>query len=267
MSKFNNLLKRAPSFFTGHAGLWLFALSLFSLGLYLVVWHLAPAFGRDSARYLLMIQQWYETGTKEATWYPPMLCCMVRGVMALGVSAAVAGLAVNMLSGALLVPTVAAIAFEATQNKKIMLVAALFTALHPSVVALSTEVQRDMPYLLLAAFSFWFALAAAKRKKWFFWCGAGVCLALAAFSRFESAELIPLFLSAILVLTICKHLTWRQGIGYACCLMLSAFVSLFLFLFLYSSWGMGERYETYFMGKLKRVEQQQFMHFFHNEKR
>lgn len=228
-----------------------------SLGIKIGAWNLEPVAGRDAALYLHMVQAWYETGIPPSGWVPPVLFCLMRGLMALGAGAEMAGLIVNIGLGSLLTVVAWGIAYETTRNKKIALAAACFAALHPAFTALSIEIQRDTPYLFFAGSSLWLAFAALQRKKWHLWCGSGLWLAVACLTRFEAFELIPLYGIAIFFFAFRHRLSWKQAATGACTLSLSFLLFLSGFFYFYDHGKLAQKYLQYFEGKYKTVEKKQ----------
>lgn len=235
------------------------------LGLKILLWYMEPSVGRDGALYLQMVQDWYDSGVPPIGWIPPMLFCLMRGIMFFGGDVETAGLIVNIGLGSFLTFVAWGIAYEATRNKKIALAAAVLGALHPSFTALSVEVQRDVPYLFFAGVSIWFAIAALQREKWFLWCGSGVFLAAATLTRYESVELIPLYFIAIFVFILACRLSWWQGLGHGCCFLALFALCVWGFFYFYGNGKMAKQYQKYFNGQINAVTQRQFAEFFMKE--
>lgn len=257
-SKIILFIQHVASVAMKHPRICLAILCCVSLVLKLLVRYMEPTVSRDSAFYLYTVQDWYDTGKPPVLWIPPMLFCLVRGVMFLGIDAETAGLIVNMGLGSCLPFLTWGIAREASGNKKVALAAAFFAAIHPTFITLATEILREIPYLFFSGFALWLFFAALKRKCWYLWCCSGGMIALANLTRYESFELLPLFLLAVLIFVITRHLSWRQGIGYACCFITSLAVVLFAFLYFYEDGKMYGEYEKYFTRKFNVVKQRQF---------
>ena len=74
--------------------------------------------------------------------------------------------------------------------------------------------QRDVPYLCLAGITTWLAVAGIRRKKWYLWAAAGAVAAFSFMTRYETAELFPLVLAALLVCVLTKNIRWENALGY-----------------------------------------------------
>ena len=257
---FLNLLKKFDSFSRSccrwcvdHAGVTLLILFVLSFGIKFTVWRLDPSVSRDASLYLHMVQNWHDTGVSPQSWIPPMLFCLMRGGMALGLDVEVSGVLINLLMGSFITVAGYGITFESTQSKKIALLAAVFFAFHPSIADLSHEVQRDVPYLRLAGITTWLAVAGIRRKKWYLWAAAGAVAAFSFMTRYETAELFPLVLAALLVCVLTKNIRWKNALGYGL-----SFGGFFVLTFIAFIWICGfhhifAEYSKYYKTKFIKV--------------
>ena len=202
-------------------------LFLASIAIKLIALRLEPGLGRDACLYLHMAKIWGETGSYEELLpllpkierIPPLLPFLIKSITAAGIPAETAGLFLNIILGSL-VPLIGfGIAFETTRNREISLVTALLLAVHPQINDLSTEIQRDAPYLFFSGCAAWLALAGLLRKKILPWCGAGVALAFALLLRYEAAELLLLAAAAAFVFALVRRLSWKQAVSYGAVLV------------------------------------------------
>ena len=244
-----------PNFIAQHTKWCLVALFGVSLACKLLAWYMEPAVGRDASLYLFEIQQWYDTGTYPISWIPPMLYVLVRGVMFCGFGVEAAGLIVNIGMGSAIVFICYGIAFEATQDKRIALISALFATFHPGINDLSIEIQRDIPYLFLSGIAVWCAVAAFKRKKWYLWSGAGAALALSFLTRYETTEFLLLFPIIIIVQLIFHKISWKKAILFLSSLIFSAVITFFMFLYLSGTQKFLSQYEKYYSMHFNTVKQ------------
>ena len=257
---FLNLLKKFDSFSRSccrwcvdHAGVTLGVLLILSFGVKFAVWHLDPCISRDGALYLHKVQNWYDTGVLTPDWIPPFLFCLMRGGMALGLTAEVSGVLLNLLMGSFITLAGYGIALESTQNKKIALLAAVFFAFHPGITDLSHEVQRDVPYLCLAGVTAWLAIAGIRRKKWYLWAASGAVAALSFMTRYETAELFPLVFAALLVCALTKLIRWKSALLYGLSFGSFFAVTLAAFIWLSGFHHVFSEYSNYFNTKFKNV--------------
>ena len=211
--------------------------------------------GRDSCFYLLIVQKWNNTGVLESEWLPPMLFVLIKGVMWLGFSAETAGILLNVILGTLIAIVAAAIAFEATHSIKVALISAFFAAVHPGINELSTEVQRDIPYLFFIGIAVLFAVSAIRGKKYYLFCASGIALAFAFLTRYESVEFLLLFPFANIVLVYMKSISVKQCILNICCLLVSFSVAIALFLLLHGGSDFFAKYQKYYHWKFIAIEQ------------
>ena len=213
-----------------------------------------PILGRDASFYVYSAREWHETGIYPVHVIPPMLYTLIRGGMFCGFDAEVAGWIVNIGLASFLVFVTYGIAFEAVKSKKIALVAALFTAIHPVINDLAIEIQREIPYLFFAGLTLWMAVAALQRKKWFLWGGAGIFCALSMVTRYESAELVILIPLIILIQAFGRKIPWKNAAGYLGIFYLAAVSLFFAFFYLTGTQKFLKRYDAYGTYKIKRVE-------------
>lgn len=253
------IINKIISFFIKHQ-LWTLLIAwAIGLGLKILLWYMEPSVGRDGAFYLRLVQDWYDTGIAPSGIIPPMLFCLVRSIMFLGLDAETAGLIVNIGLGSLLTFVAWGIAYESTHNKKIAIATAVFAALHPSFTALSAGVQREIPYLFSAGVSIWFAIAALQRKKWFLWCGSGIFLASSALTRHESLELLPIYLFAIIVFVFNRKFSWQQCLLNICCLLMSSAIFTLGFFHLYDGGKFIDFYVKYSLNRFELIVKRQFI--------
>lgn len=232
----------------------LLALWLVSLAFKLLAWHMEPGVGRDASLYLIEIQKWHDTGVYPMSWIPPMLYALVRGVMFFGIGVEAAGSIVNIGMGSAVVFICYGIAFEATQDKRIALLSALFAAFHPGINDLSIEIQRDIPYLFFSGIAVWCAIAAFKRKKWYLWSSAGAVLALSFLTRYETAEFILLFPVLILAQAFCKRISWKQAVLFGSTFTVFMAAVFFTFIYLTGIQEFLNKSERYYSYKYDKVE-------------
>lgn len=236
-----------------HQAITLCILLLLSFGVKFAVWHLDPCISRDGALYLHKVQNWYDTGVLTPDWIPPFLFCLMRGGMALGLTAELSGVLINLLMGTFITLAGYGIALESTQNKKIALLAAVFFAFHPGITDLSHEVQRDVPYLCLAGVTAWLAIAGIRRKKWYLWAASGAVAALSFMTRYETAELLPLVFAALLVCALTKLIRWKSVLLYGLSFGSFFAVTLAAFIWLSGFHHVFSEYSNYFNTKFKNV--------------
>ena len=157
-----------------------------------------PEMGRDSALYLILIEKWHSGGFAGVLeywpnfWIPPLFLHIATLLTHTGLSPETAALVICMGCG-ILIPLISfAIANEIWHDKRISLTAALLTAVNPSIIEMSVQAQRDIPYLFAGGWCIFFIIAAVKRNKWYWWCIAGCIWGIAILFRFEMIEFFPI---------------------------------------------------------------------------
>ncbi|MBO5762017.1 MAG: glycosyltransferase family 39 protein [Lentisphaeria bacterium] len=224
---------------------------------------LDPSLGRDASLYLDIAQNWhrvrdYTLALRETTmtWLPPFFFLLLKCGLDLGLNAESSGIIINILSGVLCVLCGYGITLEAVNCKKTALICAGFLAVSPGLNMLAVEIQRDTPYLCLAGFAIWGALAGIRRKKVLPFCISGVFTAMAILTRNEALEL-PLFLFVILLCCALfrKH-TWKQFLLYVCGFSVSCLIVLAAFFCIIGLHRQIGSWKIYFTHKYERVEKQ-----------
>lgn len=172
---------------------------ILSLLLRLFCWFMEPTLSRDAIAYVGIISAWYTKGDFSGVlsyWpdcrIPPLPVWLVLLLVKYGIPLEAAGIGLNLTLGALIPLLVYLIAKVATKDKSIAYGAALLAAVHPMLIELAIEIQRDTTYLFLIGLVLWFLLEAIQKESSFFWGVGGIFLGLSILSRFESLELLPL---------------------------------------------------------------------------
>lgn len=202
-------------------------LFLASIAIKLIALRLEPRLGRDACSYLHMAEIWRETGSYEellraipqVSRIPPLLPFLIKSMAAAGIPAETAGLLLNIMLGSLIPLVGFGIVFETTRRREIALGTALLLAVHPQINDLSTEIQRDAPYLFFSGCAVWLFLAGLLRKRILPWCGAGLALAFALLLRYETVEFLLLIPAAAFVFALGSRLSWKQALSYVATLV------------------------------------------------
>ena len=254
LKKFNRYYCCISAWCAAHSTVILLILLTLSLGVKSIVWFLDSGISRDAALYLYTAQNWHDTGVLSGDKrIPTMLFCLMRGFMFLGLNAEASGILITLLMGSWITLVGYGIALESTQSKKIALLAAVFFAFHPDITALSHEVQRDVPYLCLAGITAWLAIAGIRRKKWYLWAGSGAMAALAFMTRYETMELFPLVLAALVVCVLTKLMRWKNALLYGLSFGSFFAVTLAVFIWLSGFHHVFSEYSNYYKGKFYKV--------------
>ena len=180
-------------------GFLLGGLFVLSLLLRLLCWFMEPTLSRDAVVYVEIISAWFAEGGFSGVlrywpdcWIPPLPVGLVLLLVKCGLPLEASGVGLNLALGSLIPLLVYRMAEIVTVNRSIVLGAALLAAVHPTLIELSIEIQRDTTYLFLIGCVLCFLLEAVRSRSSFFWGLGGLFLGLSILSRFESLEFLPL---------------------------------------------------------------------------
>lgn len=224
---------------------------------------LEPTLSRDGALYVQLIKIWSDSNDFNALlqywegyWIPPFFLYLAKCLMYFGLTAAQAGIGINLVLGTFAPLVGFGIAFEVTRNRIIALCSALLLAMHPSLNELSVQVQRDMIFLFLSGSAVWSICAGIRRKKWYFWILGGLLLSMSFLTRYETAEFLLLTAVALTILVCTKYLTVRQYFLYGFYMLAAFLASASLLCHIMGTDNADEIYRTYFEQKAMKAKQQ-----------
>lgn len=175
---------------------------------------LDPTVSRDGIKYLSYAAGIADTAS-DVTTFPPLVVWLIRFFHFFGFSWEWSGWLVSLIAGILSIPVARLIANQVTGNRAVGWGAAVLTAVHPGLINLSSEIQRDALFILLEWLSFYYLLRLLSRESLADWIVLGVLSALAILTRFEGLEL-PVMTAALAI-----YLGFRRGgkpvcRGFAC---------------------------------------------------
>ena len=222
-------------------------LFLLSLLLRLFCWSMEPTLSRDAVAYAEIISAWFAEGDFSGVlhywpdcWIPPLPVGVVLLLVKCGLSVEAAGVGLNLALGSLIPLIAYRMAKTVTGNRSIALGAALLTAVHPTLIELSIEIQRDTTYLFLIGCVLCFLLEAVRKGSSFFWGVGGIFLGLSILSRFESLEFLPLTFCYLTVSVYFKIQSCRMALK-----QFGVFSAGVLSAFFLASWLMGVPFSYY----------------------
>ena len=137
----------------------------------------------------------------------------------------------NIVLGSLIVLLVFKITLLLTNSCRSSLLCSFFFAIHPNMVALSTELQREIPYYFLLSLSFLFFLMFFTSKKIFCLVLSAVLFSLNIFIRTEAFELALIFVFFLIYFFLVQKITSRQV--FRVLFIYSIFVSVSLVILIY----------------------------------
>ena len=156
---------------------------------------------------------------------PPIHLYFMYLMSKFGLDIHYAAIALNIVLAGFLPFLFYRISLELTHKETVSLLAAFFAAIHPVVVSLATEVQREILFILMIQLSFLFFLKIAKGKV-FYLIPSAFLYAIGIFIRIEAFELFIVYI-VVLVYWIQKGMISFQKSF--------AVMSLFLLIFVLTS--------------------------------
>ncbi len=184
---------------------WLVVL-LLALGLRISGYWLDPIMSRDSARYLLMAEEWLEAGSFENFFIQeghitvaPLWLLVLKCCISIGISPEFCGIAINIISGVLIVAAIGVLTMVLTESRFMALLSGFLAAIHPTLIQYSIMLQRENLYLLATILFLICFFKTATTKKMSYLIGAGAFAMLAFLTRFEALELNFLILAALII--------------------------------------------------------------------
>lgn len=103
----------------------------------------------------------------------------------------------NIIAGAVIPVIIWAIARAFGMKNKWAVWCGVLAAVHPTLVAVSYELQRESLYLLFCLLAILCAAMARGRRAAWLWGGAGILTAAGTLCRYEALELVILFCAGI----------------------------------------------------------------------
>ena len=161
-----------------------------------------PVMSRDAIGYIRYAASFPLT-EGAAPPFPVMLILLLRLLHGAGFSWEMAGWLINLTAGMLLIPVVYGIVLRIWNDRKWALLAALFTAVHPSLIKLSIVIQRDSLYLLFFWGCVYFLFCLLTSGRWPSAVAAGILTGCAVMTRFEGLELFFLWV-------VMSGLIWKK---------------------------------------------------------
>lgn len=168
---------------------------------------------KDSVIYLHMAEEMGRGHFNRAfDWnfrMPPLYLFMMALGEWLGVGAHLAGVAISVVAGTLLVLPAYSLG-RALFDEKIGVAAAFLAATHPYLIRISADVMRDSLFITLIVGSLALAVAAVESKRALLWYFAGFLAGLAAMIRSEWVEMVLVVLIWVVIdVWIHRHSGWR----------------------------------------------------------
>lgn len=214
-----------------------FALTVFALLLRIVYHYLEPSLSRDSITYLNLLNRWQESGNYSDAFcgnlnrLPPLAFFLPRILMALGFSADIAGLSINIVLGTLLVPLIYCLT-RILSSPAVALTAAALMSCHPVAIDLSIQIQRDIPYLFFCGLFAVFFLKGLQISSYFRWGACGVFFIMAALTRYEALEFAIIVPGILFFKSLYFPSNWRKNLIAATIFAGAAGITLLLLLLL-----------------------------------
>lgn len=208
---------------------WLLLTILF-LGLFLrlAAWMLDPIVSRDGASYLIEAQKWSASPGSFHYASPPLLLYILRVYYQLGLNAELWGCILNISMGIIFVFLVFKVAYLLFSCETAGLYAAFLVAVHPYLIQISYQIQREPIYYVLVAIIVWrlvkFGSHDTMEKNAFTKDSVliGGLLALSVFFRHEGWFGFPFLLIVAIYYGIISQ-QWKNVLKYAALFLVSFF--------------------------------------------
>ncbi len=201
----------------------LMGILLFAIGVRIIRYCQCDQLERDTFNYLNMAESWASSGNILSAYMksidgdtsvPPLLPAVMTAGEVCGIGGIGAGLAFNILSGALICLALYWACIAVFQNRHYALVAAFLGAIHPYSLRLSALIMRDTPFMAAFMLAIACGLWGAKTKKMYYWVLFAVFTVLASLSRKEGPELIIIFFVWSIWHLWSNRLEWKRETIY-----------------------------------------------------
>lgn len=162
-----------------------------------------PEISRDGIFYLAIGQRWGDAGFRDlAILYHssancPLLLWIIYAGEKTGLDPEIASWIFNISLGCGLIFLMYLAGVECTGSKGMGLLIAWLTAIHPSLVKWSYQVQREIPYLFFIVLAGVLFFQALNRNSRWRWVVSGFCIVIGMSARVEALEwiiVVPLLL-------------------------------------------------------------------------
>lgn len=197
-------------------------LGMVTLAIRLAVWEFSPYLSRDGVTYLLMIRSWFEQGSYAGIselvqelnmeWIPAFPLWIMKLPMTWGMSAETsAGLSCILLGS--MIPVIGfGIARTILPDIRMAWGTAILLAVHPTLIDLAVQPQRDILYLFWCGLCLLFLCRGIRRSAWYDWSGAGIFCAFSLLTRYETLELIPMVFFYFAGAVYLKQYRWKKAV-------------------------------------------------------
>lgn len=154
---------------------------------------------KDSVTYLKIAKDFVRKDFKYAfelnPRFPPLYLLMMIGGEKAGIDAETTGLAVSVIAGSLLCLAAFIIGTKLFRDKRLGLLTALMTAVHPFLIRISADIMRESLFICTYMFSLAFSILGFSEDrfswKWtLYWTASGISAGLAVMTRSEGFELV-----------------------------------------------------------------------------
>lgn len=185
---------------------------LFLLQLLLLHW-LSPLLSRDGIAYVESAKLWGDPVYRETCFvhtahaqFPLFISAMSLGATLFHLPYELCGQLICALSGVLFLCMIYLLCRQISGNMEFAVLTVLILAFSSSLLSLSLEIQRELPYLAGAAAFLWCAAAFFRNGRWFAGAGMALTAALAMCTRIEA-----FFLPAAAMLFFGGAALWKLG--------------------------------------------------------
>mgnify|MGYP000846341727 FL=1 len=175
-----------------------------------------PVISRDGILYLQAARQLADgvlpENRPELFYISPLFIRLLGQYAAWGWKVETAGALTNIIAGAVIPVIIWAIARAFGMKNKWAVWCGVLAAVHPTLVAVSYELQRESLYLLFCLLAILCAAMACGRRAAWLWGGAGILTAAGTLCRYEALELVILFCAGIGCACFLKCCSLREAL-------------------------------------------------------
>ncbi len=218
------------------------------------------ALSRDGALYLHLGEVWYRQGDITAmleensqVYIPPLLLWLITVFRTAGLDPICGIVGCNIILMSLLVFVVYYLASVISGNGNIAMVAALLTAIHPNLLELSMEIQREILYLFFSGMFLVLLFWGMETRRKIAWVLAALSLVLAVMSRHEALELIVLLFLSLISFQLTRKIS-KSDILWALGYFGGSFCLFFILVHLLIGVPIGQYYSAVIQFRLQALQ-------------
>lgn len=176
-----------------------------------------PVLSRDSIFYIEVCRVWASGCFADVyqvfpeVWIPPLFLYLLKTMIKCGANPEIAGFVFNLILGIALVPLAYFFARGLQFSRRCSLWAGALAMMHPRLIELSIQVQRENLYLVLLFLAAIFLIYGSLRKQVWLIVWSAAFFALSVLTRYEALEMCPAVFLVFLLRIRQKKLSFREA--------------------------------------------------------